>query len=220
MAESLTGIESTVTSLMRVKFSGSDVKVLEKKPLHQGFFKTTLYRLQHKLFRGGWSETIEREVMDRGHAVVVLPYDMERDEIVMLEQFRVGAIATSETPWLLELVAGMTEPGETVEAVALRELDEEAGLTSDRLRFALSYLSSPGGLTERIYIYMARVDARRASEYGGLAIEHEDIRVQAVTRADAMQLLDEGKIDNAATVIALQWLALHKETLCNEWTQE
>lgn len=202
---------------MRVKFSGDDVKVLEKKPLHQGFFKTTLYRLQHKLFRGGWSEAIEREVMDRGHAVVVLPYDVERDEIVMLEQFRVGALATSETPWLLELVAGMTEPNETEESVAHRELDEEAGLTAQQMRFALSYLSSPGGLTERISIYIAKVDASQAAQYGGLASEHEDIRVESVPRETAMQLLDDGKIDNAATVIALQWLALHKDTLCREW---
>lgn len=203
---------------MRVKFSGKDVKVLEKKPLHQGFFKTSLYRLQHRLFAGGWSEEIEREVMDRGHAVVVLPYDPERDQIVMLEQFRVGALATSDTPWLIELVAGMTEPGEEVEDVALRELDEEAGLTAKRLKFAMSYLSSPGGLTERIWIYLAQVDASEASEYGGLASEHEDIRVQAVDREEVMQLLANGKIDNAATVIALQYLALHRDNLLAEWS--
>lgn len=204
---------------MRVKFSAQDVKIIDKKPLHQGFFKTTLYKLQHRLFAGGWSEQIEREVMDRGHAVVVLPYDIERDQIVMLEQFRVGAIATSETPWLIELVAGMTEPGEAIEDVARRELDEEAGLSAEKLTFAMSYLSSPGGLTERIYIYLAKVDAHSASEYGGLASEHEDIRVQAVARSEVMALLDAGKIDNAATVIALQYLALHREQLIEEWQQ-
>ena len=204
---------------MRVKFSAQDVKVIEKKPLHQGFFKTTLYRLQHRLFAGGWSEEIEREVMDRGHAVVVLPYDAERDEIVMLEQFRVGAIATSTTPWLIELVAGMTEPGEDIEDVARREMDEEAGLQAQQLSFAMSYLSSPGGLTERIYIYIAQVDASTASDFGGLASEHEDIRVQAVPRTEVMQLLDEGVIDNAATVIALQYLALHRQRLLDEWQQ-
>lgn len=204
---------------MRIKFSAQDVKVIEKKPLHQGFFKTYLYRLQHRLFAGGWSEEIEREVMDRGHAVVVLPYDVERDEIVMLEQFRVGAMATSTTPWLIELVAGMTEPGEDIEDVARREMDEEAGLQAQQLSFAMSYLSSPGGLTERIYIYMAKVDARSASAFGGLASEHEDIRVQALPRSEVMQLLAEGAIDNAATVIALQYLQLHRQRLINEWQQ-
>ncbi|RUO22987.1 ADP-ribose diphosphatase [Aliidiomarina minuta] len=204
----------------KVEFSAGDVRILDKKPLHQGFFKTTLYRLQHRLFKGGWSEEIEREVMDRGHAVVVLPYDPVRDEIVMLEQFRVGALATSESPWLIELVAGMTESDESIENVAHRELDEEAGLTCDRLTYAMSYLSSPGGLTERIYIYMARVDATQASLYGGLDSEHEDIRIQPVAREQVMQMLECGVLDNAATVIALQWLALHHEVLCDEWNQQ
>lgn len=203
----------------KVEFSAQDVKVLKKTPLHQGFFKTTLYRLQHRLFRGGWSAEIDREIMDRGHAVVVLPYDPKRDEIVMLEQFRVGAIATSDTPWLIELVAGMTEPGETEISVAKRELEEEAGLDCDQLTYAMSYLSSPGGLTERIHIYMARVDAAQASEFGGLASENEDIRVHRVARKQALKLLDQGHIDNAATVIALQWLAMHHDTLCRTWDQ-
>ena len=202
---------------MKVKFSANDVKVLNKTPLHQGFFKTTLYRLQHRLFAGGWSEEIEREVMDRGHAVVVLPYDVERDQVVMLEQFRVGAMATSETPWLIELVAGMTDSDESIEAVARRELAEEAGLRAEQLTFALSYLSSPGGLTERIYIYIAKVDASTAQDFGGLASEHEDIRVQAVARQDVLALLEAGKLDNAATVIGLQYLALHRDKIVAEW---
>lgn len=202
---------------MNAKFSADDVQILEKTPLYQGFFKTTMYRLRHRLFRGGWSEELQREVMDRGHAVVVLPYDPERDEIVMLEQFRVGALATSKSPWLTELVAGMTEPGESIEEVARRELDEEAGLQAERLEFAMSYLSSPGGLTERIHIYIAKVDATSASQYGGLASENEDIRVTAVPRTRAMQLLQDGALDNAATVIAMQWLALHREALLATW---
>lgn len=203
----------------KVEFSAQDVKIIKTTPLHQGFFKTTLYRLQHRLFRGGWSPEIDREIMDRGHAVVVLPYDPARDEIVMLEQFRVGAIATSDTPWLIELVAGMTEAGESEAAVARRELQEEAGLSCDRLTYAMNYLSSPGGLTERIYIYMARVDASKASEFGGVASENEDIRVHRVPRKQALTLLDQGHIDNAATVIALQWLAMHHDTLCSTWDQ-
>lgn len=202
---------------MGIKFSADDVEIIDKTPLYQGFFKTTMYRLRHRLFRGGWSEEIEREVMDRGHAVVVLPYDTERDQIVMLEQFRVGALATSDSPWLTELVAGMTEADESVEDVARRELDEEAGLTAQALEFAMSYLSSPGGLTERVHIYMAKVDARTASQYGGLDSEHEDIRVVPVAREKAMQMLDAGVVDNAATVIALQWLALNREHLLAKW---
>ncbi|WP_194757226.1 ADP-ribose diphosphatase [Aliidiomarina indica] len=198
-------------------FTKTDVEIETEEPIYKGFFKISRYHLRHRLFNGGWSDLMQREVMDRGHAVVVIPYDPIRDRIVMLEQFRVGAIATSESPWLMELVAGMVDEGETKEQVAQRELEEEAGLTADSLHYALSYLSSPGGMTERIYIYLARVDSERAADYGGLAEEHEDIRVQPMARAEVMSMLENGKVDNAATVIGLQWLSLHVNKYRREW---
>nr|WP_241971775.1 ADP-ribose diphosphatase [Aliidiomarina sanyensis] len=199
------------------QFGPDDVEIQAVKPIYDGFFKVSQLTLRHRLFEGGWSELMQREVMDRGHAVVVIPYDPQRDAIVMLEQFRVGAIATSETPWLLELVAGMVDPGETKEEVAHRELQEEAGLTAHSIDYALSYLSSPGGMTERIYIYLAQVNSEAAASFGGLAEEHEDIRVQPLPRGKVMQLLEDGKIDNAATVIGLQWLGLHLNRYRQQW---
>lgn len=211
-----------------VPFGQVDVEVLSSERVYDGFFKVDRTRLKHRLFEGGWSAEMTREVVDRGHAVVVLPYDPSRDSIVMLEQFRVGAVAAvgaapaiagepPASPWLVELVAGMVDPGETEEEVAHREMQEEAGLVAEALEFATSYMSSPGGLTERITIYIAKVDATTASRYGGLADEHEDIRVQEVSRTDALKMLDEGHVDNAATVIGLQWLALHREHLLAKW---
>lgn len=196
------------------KFTIKDIEVESETPLYQGFLSTKKLKLRHKLFQGGWSPWIERELMERGHAVVVLPYDVQRDEIVVLEQFRVGAMATSETPWLIEFVAGMVDAKDDDNtAVAHRELAEEAGLTTDKLHFALSYLSSPGGMTERIHVYVAEIDSRSASAFGGLAEEHEDIRVHVLPRTEVEALLHAGKIDNAASVIALQWLALNKDRL-------
>lgn len=202
------------------QFGQQDVEVLHREPVYQGFFKTTVLQLRHRLFQGGWSPVIKRELVDRGHAVAVLPYDPERDQIVTLEQFRVGALATSTTPWLIELVAGMVDAGETAAAVARRELQEEAGLTATELTRATSYLSSPGGLTERITIYMARVDASRAVDFGGLASESEDIKVRVLPRTEVLQLLSDGHIDNAASVIGLQWLALNLSQLRQSWGVE
>lgn len=196
------------------KFSKKDVKIIERQPLREGFLSIYKLVLQHKLFEGDWSPVFEREVMDRGHAVVVLPYDAKRDALVVLEQFRVGALlgASDETqsPWLLEFVAGMYDGDELAEQVAHRELFEEAGLTTERLHFALSYLSTPGGCTEEISIYIAEVDSSRALRHAGLASEHEDIRVHVLPFGDVVQLLEQGKINNAASVIGLQWLQLHK----------
>ncbi|SPW32349.1 ADP-ribose pyrophosphatase [Edwardsiella tarda] len=91
------------------------------------------------------SGEVVREVFERGHAAVLLPYDPRRDEVVLIEQLRIPAYDSSATPWLLEMVAGMIEPGESVEQVARREALEEAGITVGRCRPVLSYLASPGG---------------------------------------------------------------------------
>lgn len=202
------------------EFTQQDVEIISTDEVYRGFFRVQVATLRHKLFAGGWSEVMRREIMDRGNAVVVIPYDPVRDEVVLLEQFRVGAIATSATPWLRELVAGMVEPGEEQVDVAARELQEEAGLTAKSLHYALSYLSSPGGMTERIFIYLAQVDSSEANRYGGLASEHEDIRVERLPRTQVMQMLEDGIIDNAASVIGMQWLGLHLNRFRREWGYE
>jgi ADP-ribose pyrophosphatase len=198
-------------------YGADDVKIIEKSSGYNGFFKVNLYRLQHRLFAGGWNEPIVRELFERGHAAALLPYDPVRDEIVLVEQFRIGGMATSPTPWLLELVAGIIEEGEAAEAVVRREAVEEAGITVARCEHALSYLVSPGGSTERIEVYVGEVDATTAHGLHGLAEEGEDIRVHVVSRAQAYAWLQEGRIDNAASVIALQWLALNHGELRARW---
>ncbi|MCV2883600.1 ADP-ribose diphosphatase [Aestuariibacter sp. AA17] len=200
------------------KFSCDDVEIVEKNVMSDGFFKLKEYRVKHKLFRGGWSPTLSREILERGHAVAVLPYDPVLNEFVMVQQFRTGAMATCDNPWLIEIIAGMIEPEEAREDVCIREAKEEAGIDIQDLHFALSYLSSPGGTTERIHIYMARVDTSQAEGVHGLDSEHEDILVMRVPEIDAMAMLREGKIDNAASVIALQWFALNKESLLKQWS--
>ena len=200
-----------------VTFAKNDVEIIARETLYSGFFSMELYRFRHRLFNGEMSGEIKREIFERGHAAVLLPYDPVRDEVVLVEQVRIAAYDTSETPWLLEMVAGMIEEGESVEDVARREALEEAGLVVGRTKPVLSYLASPGGTTERSSIMVGEVDARTAEGIHGLADENEDIRVHVVSREQAYQWVEEGKIDNAASVSALQWLQLHYQTLRHEW---
>lgn len=197
------------------KFNRKDVEIIKRKSAREGFLSIFVYKLRHRLFGGGWSAEFDREVMDRGHAVVVLPYDPQRDTIVVLEQFRIGAMdVINDSPWLLEFVAGMIDhEDEPAEAVAHRELAEEAGLTTQQLHYAMTYLSTPGGCTEKISVYIALVDSSEASRQGGLASENEDILVHVLPRTEVVELLEQGKINNAASVIALQWLQLHRQRL-------
>jgi ADP-ribose pyrophosphatase len=209
-----------LTKSTPVTFGKEDVEIIARDKLYQGFFSLELYRFRHRLFNGAMSGEVTREILERGDAVVMLPYDPIRDEVVLLEQIRIASYDRSPTPWLLELVAGMIEPGESLEHVARRESMEEAGLVVRRCKPMLSYLASPGGTSERLTIMAGEVDAGLAEGLHGLAEENEDIRLHVVSRAQAYQWVEDGVIDNGASVIALQWLALHHEVLRKEWADQ
>lgn len=194
---------------MSQKFTRDDIEMLSQRTLYQGFFRLDEYKFKHRLFRGGWSEVVTREVFERGHAVVVLPYDPKEDKVVLIEQIRVPVYSATERPWLLELVAGMIEDGESAEQVAHRELHEEAGLVANTMELISNYFSSPGGTSERFEFYWAEIDSTRAAGIHGLSEEHEDIKVHVMPRDAAYQAVCDGVINNASTVIGLQWLQLN-----------
>ncbi len=193
-------------------------EVLDKTIGYHGFFHMEKYRLRHELFRGGWSPDITRECLERGHAVAVLLYDPDHDQVVLLEQFRVGALEFPGGPWLLEIVAGiMDDPAETAEEVARRETIEEAGGELLDLIPICHYLVSPGGTSESITLFCGRVDASGIGGLSGLADEHEDIRLHVFSRNEALDLLKAGRINSAAPIIALQWLELNRPGLLERW---
>lgn len=198
-----------------LRFNIDDVDVVEKTRKYQGFFALDEYKFRHKLYRGGYSEVLTREIFERGNAVAILPYDPSTDSVVLIEQFRPGALLSSTGPWQLELIAGMFSENEAPLDVAIREAKEEANLTIEakNVTKVMDYLSSSGGMSECIHLYCAYVDSQNISGVYGLASEGEDILVHVVTRKEAEKLLAEGKIPNAATIIALQWLALNFDKL-------
>jgi ADP-ribose pyrophosphatase len=201
----------------RLAFGPGDAEVLERETAWAGFFRLDVLRVRHRLFEGGWSEPVRRELFVRGPAVVLVPYDPRRDRVVMIEQFRIGALDVPGSPWHLEFVAGIAEPGEAPEDVARREAEEEAGLQPDPVEFLHRYQVSPGGNTEEILVYAGCVDSDRADGVHGLAEEHEDIRVHVLDLPVALAGLAAGEVRNAAAIIGLQWLALHREGLRARW---
>lgn len=203
------------------KLSRKDVNIEKIITKYHGFFKIDEYQLSHKLFNGEQSNLMSREIFERGDAVVLMPYDPFTDQLVLNEQFRPGALRTSEYPWLLEFVAGMFEPNEQPIDVAIREAKEEAGLTvavKDIIPI-MQYLPSPGGTSESIHLYVAKVDASQVKSGStfGLASEDEDIKIHLIDRTDALAMVTNGKINNAATIIGVQWLALNYQTLQQKW---
>lgn len=199
-------------------FKESDVVIEEHETVYEGFFTIEKYQVRHPLFNGGMSGTVEREIMERGHASALVPYDPINDTIVLIEQFRIGALAShAEHVWQIEIVAGVIDEGEDAEGVAYRECQEEAGLTPENLRHIMNYYPSAGGCSESIALYVGQVDSSKANGVHGLDEENEDIRVHVVKRETAYQWIEEGKIENAAGVIGIQWLQMNYKMLQKEW---
>ena len=192
--------------------------IINESTSYQGFFSLKKFELKHTLYQGGWSQAITREVFHRGNCVAVLLYDANRDEVVLIEQFRMGAIQLpDEQAWLLEIVAGGIEEGETAEDVAHRESMEEANCQIDKLVKINDFFTSPGGTSELLTLYCGKVDTRHVGGFHGLEQEDEDIAVTAIKFDDAYQLLLDGKILSAIPIIALQWLFINRSQLRLDW---
>jgi ADP-ribose pyrophosphatase len=191
-------------------------ETLGHKILYKGFFRLEQYQIRYDRFAGG-SNTVVREIFERGDSVAVLPYDPVRDEIVLVEQFRPGAVRYPGSPWLLELIAGMLDKSQTPEQTARREALEEARCELTELFPIHRYLVSPGGTTESTTVFVARTNTSGMGGLHGLAEEHEDIKVHVLAVGRALELLNKGGIENAVTIIGLQWLALNRSELRRRW---
>ena len=194
-----------------------EFEILDKEILYNGFFRMEKYRLKHTLYAGGWSAEICRELFVRGSAVAVLLYDPQTDQVVLIEQFRAGAIIQPDRTWLVEIVAGGIEEGETAIEVAYRESMEEAGCDIQELIVINEFYTTPGGCSERITLFCGKIDSSQVGGIHGLDHEDEDILVRAVDFKDAYLMLENNEIESAIPIIALQWLALNKDKLQKQW---
>lgn len=194
------------------------VEVIERENCFRGFYRLDRLRLRHRLFSGEMGKPITRELFVRHDAVCVLPYDPQRDEVVLIEQFRVGAMDKGANPWLLELVAGLIDKDEQPEEVARREAIEEADLAITSLWPITQYFPSPGGTDELVHLFVGRCSSEGAGGVHGLPEEGEDIRVHVWPLQDALTAVRDGRINNAASIIALQWLALNRDEVRGMWS--
>jgi ADP-ribose pyrophosphatase len=191
-------------------------KLNKHSVLFEKYFRLEEYSLSHELYRGGSSEDFTREIFERGSVVALLPYDPIKRKVVLIEQFRAGAIHDEKSPWLTECVAGVVEAGEREDQVAIRESHEEAGCEIKQLHQISRYYVSPGGSTEICALYCGIVDSTGVGGIHGLAEENEDIRVEVVDIDTAYDWVADGTIKSSATIIALQWLQLNEDRLAGD----
>lgn len=197
------------------RLGSADFLIKARDNLYRGFFSIDRYNLKHKLFNGNWSRNFQRDVFERGDAVILMPYDPVADKVILIEQFRIGAIRSNSEPWQLEFIGGMFDQDESAIDVAVREAKEEADLAiePEQIVHMMDFLTSPGGTSEKLFLYMALFDSGDVIDgtIAGLDAEHEDILVHLLPREEALYLLSAGKIGNASTIIGLQWLAMNHQ---------
>jgi ADP-ribose diphosphatase len=201
-----------------LRFGAQDVRVLEDQVAWSGHYAMRQLTLQYRSFSGGWNEPVVRELFDRGDAVGVLPYDPGTDSLILVEQFRPGAMREGESPWMLELIAGVVEAGESDEDVVHREAMEEAACEMAELVPIATLFPSAGACSEQVRLYCGRVSSGEGSGIHGLEDEGEDILVHTLPRADVLKMLAQDKIPNGHTLIALQWLQIHADALKERWS--
>lgn len=194
------------------QYTKADVQIEKQEVLYDAYFRVIRYTLRHKLHEGGWTDRMTRENFMQGDAAAVILYDPDKDTILLGEQFRIGAIK-EENPWLLEVVAGRFEPGESPEDVAIRESEEEMRATVKKLIPMFDFYSSPGGTNEKVYYYCGIIDSTNMAGVCGLKEEHEDIAVGVYALEDAIRMVNENQIKDGIALIGIQWLCMNRERL-------
>jgi ADP-ribose pyrophosphatase len=198
-------------------FTHNDYEVLQRETLAEGFLRLVRYHFRQRQYAGGFSEAFTREVLEGRPAAAVLLYDPALDKVVLIEQFRPGALANPQSPWLVEIVAGLYDPDESPSAVAMRESEEEAGCKILDIYPICEYFVSPGQSNEHISLFCGKVNASHAGGVHGLPEENEDIMTLVLPFEDAYRMIRECKIKTAPAIISLQWLKLNREWLRDEW---
>lgn len=190
------------------EFKQDDYRIIEEKELYSGYCPVKRYILEYSLFKGGKSHPVPRELVQRPPVTAVLLYDPREMAVILIEQFRIGALTEPLGPWILDVVAGQIEEGETAESCAHREAMEEAGCVIESLIPICHYWVSPGITNERTLIFCGITKAVRTHGVHGLQQDGEDIKVHVIPLEESFALLKSGQISSASAVIALQWLEL------------
>lgn len=179
------------------------VVVHEERLVLDDFFKVKKATLQFEKFDGNLGEKVEQLCFIRGRAVAILLYDSARHEFIFIEQFRYPYFESRrERGWMVEIVAGMIDQDESALAAAQREAQEEIGYACAEVKLLAEFYVSPGSSAEHITVFWGKL-GRKISEGGGKASENENIRLVRVPVAEAYRALEEGKFQDAKTIIAL-----------------
>lgn len=183
------------------------IDIEQKRYILDDFFKVEEAHLRFELFSGKMSQLVRRLSLERGDSAAVLVFNQTTDKLILISQFRYPTYKNNDG-WIIESIAGMIDPGETPEESARREVQEETGLDIDAFEHIATFYPSPGGSSERIYLFYSEVSGEKAKykKTSGLIGHGEDIKAVEITLADALAKIKSGKIVDAKTIIGIYWL--------------
>lgn len=194
----------------------NDYKIHQREYLYRGFLQVEKVSLSHQLFnKTSYTPTIQRELIHRPEAAGVLLYDDEQQKFALIEQFRVGAMDDEQSPWQLEIIAGVLDGDETPESCIRREALEESGCEVDDLEHLFTFYPSAGACSELFHLYSAKVKLPKEGGIFGMPDEGENIQLHLISYQDLNTLLTNGRLRNAPVIMALQWLKQHIKTIKN-----
>ncbi len=177
------------------------VIIKDLKRVYDGFFKVEKAVLQHEKFDGSMSMEIDRLNFDRGSTVAVILYNKTNKSVVLVRQFRYPAYVDDGPGWLTECVAGIKDNDKVT--VAKKEVLEETGYKVDDLKYLTQFYPSPGGCSEKIFVYLAYVEAKEETKKQYFGTGNEDIQVIEIPLARAFEMIKNGEICDGKTIISL-----------------
>ena len=184
-------------------------KILNKTNLYSGFFSLNKYEFIHQKHDGEWTDKVQREVFSGAHVSTLLPFDPERKEILLIQQFRAGVISRYDDDYLYEIVAGIIDKGENAEEAAKRECCEETGCVVKKITPIQGYFPAPGSSESYYDLFLGEVNGFDGEKIMGLESENENILVKSFKIDHVREMLKNNQIKNGVTLIALQWFFLN-----------
>jgi nudix-type nucleoside diphosphatase (YffH/AdpP family) len=180
--------------------------------LFDDFFKIDEVIVSHQRQDGTMSPDQRRLVFERGDAVAITLLNLDTKSVVLVNQFKVPSLIgrrrddpKTTDGWITEAIAGMIDANETPEQAIIRETKEETGYQISNPRLISKFFSSPGGTSERIFLYFAEVhETDRIGNGGGL--DGEDITVVQMPLNDLFEQLAKGSIEEPKLAIGAYWL--------------
>lgn len=194
-------------------FSCQDVDITSREYLFRGFIQVEKVSLRHRQFDDtAYTPVMQRELIHRPEAAGVLIYDDQQQKFALIEQFRIGALDDSRSPWQLEVIAGVLDGDESPETCIRRESLEESGCEIFDLKHLFSFYPSAGACSELFHLYSAEAELPQEGGIFGMSEEGENIKLHLFDYGDIATLFSHGRLRNAPVIMALQWLQQHINT--------